>query len=126
MLSITFIGAFQATRQWGDLVALLGFGLLGWVMKRVDWPRPPLLLGLVLGGLLERYMFISFQRYGTDWLFRPIVIGVFAVTLYSLLKPIVTNFIQRRREITNPLVFGFNQTALALKAGLTSRSSYSS
>ncbi|MED5534436.1 MAG: tripartite tricarboxylate transporter permease [Pseudomonadota bacterium] len=112
VLSITFIGAFQATRQWGDLVALLGFGLLGWVMKRVDWPRPPLLLGLVLGGLLERYMFISFQRYGTDWLFRPIVIGVFAVTLYSLLKPIVTNFIQRRREITNPLVFGFKPNSV--------------
>jgi len=112
VLSITFIGAFQATRQWGDLVALLGFGLLGWVMKRVDWPRPPLLLGLVLGGLLERYMFISFQRYGTDWLSRPIVIGVFAITLYSLLKPIVTNFVQRRRKTTNPLVFGFKPNSV--------------
>ena len=50
VLSIVFIGAFQATRQWGDIIALLGFGLLGWAMKRVDWPRPPLLLGLVLGG----------------------------------------------------------------------------
>jgi len=107
VLSITFIGAFQATRQWGDIVALLGFGLLGWVMKRVDWPRPPLLLGLVLGGLLERYMFISFQRYGTDWLSRPIVIGVFAVTAYSLLKPIATDLLRRRREATSKLTFAF-------------------
>ena len=97
VLSITFIGAFQATRQWGDLVALLGFGVLGWLMKRVDWPRPPLLLGLVLGGLLERYMFISFQRYGADWLARPIVIGVFLVTAYSLLKPIVSELLRRRK-----------------------------
>ena len=109
VLSITFIGAFQATRQWGDLVALLGFGLLGWAMKRVDWPRPPLLLGLVLGGLLERYLFISFQRYGMDWLSRPIVIGVFAVTLYSLLKPIVTNLIRRRRKSADVLRFAFQR-----------------
>ena len=112
VLSIVFIGAFQATRQWGDIIALLGFGLLGWAMKRVDWPRPPLLLGLVLGGLLERYMFISFQRYGIDWLSRPIVIGVFAVTLYSLLKPVVTNLIRRRRETAGAVRFAFNRDAV--------------
>ena len=112
VLSITYIGAFQATRQWGDVVALLGFGLLGWVMKRVDWPRPPLLLGLVLGGLLERYMFISFQRYGTDWLSRPIVIGVFLVTAYSLLKPIASDLLLRRREATNKLTIAFKHDSI--------------
>ena len=107
VLSIIFIGAFQATRQWGDIVALLGFGLLGWVMKRVNWPRPPLLLGLVLGGLLERYMFISFQRYGTDWLSRPIVIGVLLITAYSILKPIATDLRKRRRETKTHYIFAF-------------------
>jgi putative tricarboxylic transport membrane protein len=107
VLSITFIGAFQATRQWGDVVALLGFGLLGWAMKRADWPRPPLLLGLVLGGLLERYMFISFQRYGYDWLSRPIVIGVLLITAYSVLKPIVSDFMTRHRNTSAQFIFGF-------------------
>jgi len=109
VLSVTFIGAFQATRQWGDVVALLGFGVLGWVMKRVEWPRPPLLLGLVLGGLLERYMFISFQRYGTDWITRPIVVGVFAFTLYGLAKPIVSKFLKRRRTTRQALSFRFQR-----------------
>ena len=107
VISITFIGAFQGTRQWGDIVALLGFGLLGWVMKRVEWPRPPLLLGLVLGGLIERYLFISYQRYEFEWLTRPIVIGVFAVTLYGILKPVVSNFLKRRGETQRQLVIGF-------------------
>ncbi|MCZ6893368.1 MAG: tripartite tricarboxylate transporter permease, partial [Gammaproteobacteria bacterium] len=107
VMSITFIGAFQGTRQWGDIVALLGFGLLGWVMKRVQWPRPPLLLGLVLGGLIERYLFISYQRYEFEWLTRPIVIGVFAVTLYGILKPVVSNFLKRRGETQRQLVIGF-------------------
>ena len=107
VLSITFIGAFQGTRQWGDIVALLAFGLLGWAMKRVQWPRPPLLLGLVLGGLIERYMFISFQRYEFDWLTRPIVIGVFAVMFYGVLKPVVSSFLERRGEARRKLVIGF-------------------
>ncbi|HEY5623606.1 MAG TPA: tripartite tricarboxylate transporter permease, partial [Gammaproteobacteria bacterium] len=108
VLSITYIGAFQGTRQWGDLVALLGFGLLGWIMKRVHWPRPPLLLGLVLGGLIERYMFISFQRYDFDWLTRPVVLIVFAVTLYSILKPAVSGYIKRRHETREALRIGFD------------------
>ncbi len=112
VLSITYIGAFQGTRQWGDLIALLGFGLLGWIMKRVQWPRPPLLLGLVLGGLIERYLFISFQRYDLDWLTRPIVIGVFVVTLYSILKPAISSYLKRRQETREELSIGFDSSRL--------------
>ena len=35
------------------------FGLVGWIMKQCKWPRPPLILGVVLGDTIERYMFIS-------------------------------------------------------------------
>ena len=49
VLSIVYIGAFEASRSWGDLFALLLFGVFGWLMKQFKWPRPPLVLGLVLG-----------------------------------------------------------------------------
>ena len=58
-LAIIYIGAFQGSRNWGDLYTLLAFGLLGWAMKMLKWPRPPLLLGCVLGDIVERYLFIS-------------------------------------------------------------------
>ena len=64
VLGIIYIGAFEATRQWGDLFALLFFGLVGWIMKQFKWPRPPLILGVVLGDTIERYLFISIERYG--------------------------------------------------------------
>ena len=63
VLSIVYIGAFEASRSWGDLFALLLFGVFGWLMKQFKWPRPPLVLGLVLGDSIERYMFISIERY---------------------------------------------------------------
>lgn len=86
-LSIIYIGAFQGSRNWGDLYTLLAFGILGWVMKMLKWPRPPLLLGCVLGEIVERYLFISIQRYGVDWFARPIVLIIFAFALFGLLRP---------------------------------------
>jgi TctA family transporter len=87
VLGIIYIGAFQGSRHWGDLYSLLIFGILGWVMKQVKWPRPPLLLGLVLGEIIERYMFISVERYGISWMARPVVVALFALALVGLLRP---------------------------------------
>ncbi len=91
VLSLIYIGAFEGTRQWGDLYSLLFFGLFGWGMKHLRWPRPPLVLGFILGKVLERYLFISIQRYGTHWMLRPAVIVLFALTLASLLRPVVSD-----------------------------------
>jgi TctA family transporter len=91
VLGIIYIGAFQGSRNWGDLWTLLIFGLLGWTMKQLKWPRPPLVLGLVLGDIIERYLFISIQRYGIDWFARPIVIGIFAVAAMGLFRPLIAD-----------------------------------
>ena len=91
VLGIIYIGAFQGSRNWGDLWTLLLFGLLGWAMKQLKWPRPPLVLGLVLGDIIERYLFISIQRYGVDWFARPIVIGIFAISAMGLLRPLLAD-----------------------------------
>ena len=66
-------------------------------MKRVNWPRPPLILGFVLGGLIENYMFISVNRYEFDWLTRPAVMVIFAFTLYGIFSPLVRGYVKRRR-----------------------------
>src|SRR3954467_11096080 len=87
VLGIVYIGAFEATRQWGAFSSLLAFGLLGGVMKQFKWPRPPLILGVVLGDTIERYLFISIQRYGGSWMMRPLVVILFAMALLSLVRP---------------------------------------
>jgi TctA family transporter len=89
VLSLIYIGAFEATRNWGDLYSLLFFGMLGWAMKHFRWPRPPLILGVVLGGILERYMFISIERYGVDWIWRPLVLVMFALSILTLTRPLL-------------------------------------
>jgi TctA family transporter len=89
VLSLIYIGAFEASRNWGDLYALLFFGMLGWAMKHFKWPRPPLVLGFILGGILERYMFISIERYGVSWMLHPVVIVMFIMAALSLMGPLL-------------------------------------
>src|SRR5215468_2779261 len=104
VLSLIYIGAFEHSRNWGDLYSLLFFGMLGWAMKHYKWPRPPLVLGFVLGGILERYMFISIQRYGTAWMLRPLVVGMFILSALTLLRPVLQDIREHhgiRRMLTD-------------------------
>lgn len=80
------IGSYQATRHVGDLVALAGFGVLGWGMRYVSLPRPPLLIGFILAPLIEGDLWVTVSRYGFDWLMRPgvIAIGLFIAGLFAL------------------------------------------
>jgi hypothetical protein len=95
VLAIIYIGAFEGSRNWGDLYSLLMFGLLGWGMKMLKWPRPPFILGFVLGDILERYLFISIERYGIEWLIpntwgqvRWAVLILFVMAGMTLLRPV--------------------------------------
>jgi TctA family transporter len=106
VVAIVFVGAFQGSRQWGDIYALLAFGFIGFIMKRLRWPRPPLILGFVLGGLVERYMFISVERYGAEWLWfyregdlKPVVPIMLMITMYGILSPVIRNY---RKRLSSP------------------------
>lgn len=97
VLAISFIGAFQGQKAWGDLYLLLAAGVLGFVMKRLGWSRPPVILGFVLGALLENYTFISTLRYGADWLTRPVVMVLLTMAAIGIFGPIVKGMIAARR-----------------------------
>ena len=76
IIVVVVLAAFQATRYFGDLVVLVSFAILGWLMKRFAWPRPPLILAMVLSSIVERNLFISVNRYGIAWLGHPLVIVI--------------------------------------------------
>jgi TctA family transporter len=53
---------------------VVAFGIFGYAMRRFGYPRPALILGLVLGNLMERYLYRSMASYGFTWLSRPAVV----------------------------------------------------
>ena len=79
-----FVAAVQINSDILDAVTLVIFGLVGWILKRLDWQRPPMALGLVLGPILGRYLFISNQAYGAAWLLRPGVIIILIIMFVGI------------------------------------------
>jgi len=84
IMTLIYLGAFEGQHSLGDLVVLLCLGSLSWLMKRDGWPRPPLLLGFILGSLIERYTFISVDRYGWHWMAHGIVLAMLALSVLGL------------------------------------------
>lgn len=113
VLAVIYVGVFQSSNSWGDLLALLLFGLIGWTMKQLGWPRPPMILGFVLGGLIERYLFISIMRYNLEWLGFPFVIVMLTLTVLGIVRPILRNYQKNRRRTR--VSFRFNLHAYGLK-----------
>jgi TctA family transporter len=79
-----FFGAFQSSENFGDIYAMLGLGLLGWIMKQLGWPRAPFLVGFVLTKPTEQYLWLSISRYGMEWLLRPGVIALGLLLIVSI------------------------------------------
>ena len=94
LLVLIYLGGFAQNNAFEDLIVVLVFGLLGWVMVQLDWPRPPLLLGLVLGSLAEKNLFLATDNYGWVWVGFPGVLIIGTIILAGILYPVY----QRRRD----------------------------
>ncbi|MGH2450314.1 MAG: tripartite tricarboxylate transporter permease [Candidatus Limnocylindria bacterium] len=87
LLVLVSLGAYAERNTLFDVLVMLVFGGLGLVMVGLDWPRAPLILGLVLGGVIERYLALSVARYELEWMARPLVAVLIAATLLVALSP---------------------------------------
>jgi hypothetical protein len=102
VLSLVFVATFEGTHDWGDLFTLMIFGVVGWLMKRLGWPRPPMVLGIVIGGIFERYLYISTSLYGAGWLLRPVVLCILVLVAWALFRPfaeIVRSVVAELRQV---------------------------
>jgi TctA family transporter len=79
LIAVILLGSFESKKSVLDFATLFGFGVLGWLMKRAQWPRAPLLVGFVLTDPIERNFWLAYQLHGWNWLKSPIVIGLIAI-----------------------------------------------
>jgi putative tricarboxylic transport membrane protein len=84
MIMVVSFAAFQATRQFMDLVALVGLGMLGIALKRFGWSRPAFLIGFVLAPQAEGYLNLAVQFYSWNMFTRPGVLIILGITVTSI------------------------------------------
>jgi len=91
------VGAYLIRGYWEDLVLAVCFGFLGYGMKKWDFSRAPLILGIILGPLAEAYLHKSINAWGPVFLLRPVVLVLLLIVLLSLGYS-VWNSIRDRQE----------------------------
>src|ERR671919_1801652 len=87
LLLLIYLGGFATKNSFGDMLLIIIFGAIGWLMVKFEWQRPPLLLGLVLGGIAENTLFIATRIYGFGWLTHPGVIMIALIIAAGLFYP---------------------------------------
>ena len=97
------IGAYSVRANTVDVFMVLGFGLLGYFMRLGDLPAAPLLLGFVLGPLVEIQFRRSMVLARGDFfnvLDRPIAGSVLAMAALMIVWTIISSLRRRRRNKT--------------------------
>lgn len=71
VLTLTYLGSYLSQRNWENLVLLTLLGVLGYFLKKYHWPRPPFVIGLILGPIAEDSYHKAMQLWGWRFLLRP-------------------------------------------------------
>lgn len=105
IIVLSVVGAFGIRNNIFDVYVCLAFGVLGWGMKRIGFPSAPMVLGVILGPLAERYFLTSLANSNQDWTVfftRPIsgtiLLLALLFVLWSLWAPI-TSAMSRMKQL---------------------------
>ncbi|MCG8348783.1 MAG: tripartite tricarboxylate transporter permease [Chloroflexales bacterium] len=99
ILAFSFLGVYSDTRSVFSMAILLVIGIIGFLLRRFDFPLAPVVLGAVLGPLIEqefrRSLAISVNDYSIFFT-RPLSGTIMALVVVSFLVPLISLLWQRR------------------------------
>jgi putative tricarboxylic transport membrane protein len=86
ILTFSLIGVYSLRNSLKDVFIAVGFGVFGMILKRLDWPTSPVILGIVLGRLMEPKLRTAMARVETPWDFinRPIAFILFTIIVLAI------------------------------------------
>jgi len=89
ILFFTLMGAYIGQNNATELLILVGLGVMATVLRFADYPLAPLLIGFILGTMLEDNFARSMQLYrGLGFVFeRPMTLALLAVAVLLVLLP---------------------------------------
>ncbi|TVR91428.1 MAG: hypothetical protein EA428_05755 [Spirochaetaceae bacterium] len=109
VLMFSIVGSFALQNSIFDIYIMIAFGIIGFYLEKNDVPLPPLILGLILGPMVERNLRVGLVRTQGDFLpflTRP-VSSVLAIALFitlfggpilGLLRRLLSKYAAKRNE----------------------------
>jgi putative tricarboxylic transport membrane protein len=98
ILTLSFVGVYSLRNSVTDCMISAGFGMLGLVLKRQNLPIVPVILGMVLGGIMEVKLRSAMAQVKTplDFVDRPIA-AILAIAIVLLIGFHFWGIIRERR-----------------------------
>jgi putative tricarboxylic transport membrane protein len=92
ILILSFVGVYSLRNSFTDCAVAAGFGVFGFILKRVDLPIVPIILGMVLGEIMEGKLRTSMMNVKNpiDFINRPIALILFTLIIIVLLLQVRT------------------------------------
>ena len=89
ILFFTLMGSYLGQNNATELLILVGFGVVATILRFADYPLAPLLIGFILGTMLENNFARAMQLYrGLDFIVeRPMTLGLLVVAVLLVLLP---------------------------------------
>jgi putative tricarboxylic transport membrane protein len=86
ILILSFVGVYSLRNSLTDCMISAAFGVLGLILKRLNLPIVPIILGMVLGGIMEVKLRSAMPRLNSplDMIDRPITFILFVIILLVL------------------------------------------
>jgi putative tricarboxylic transport membrane protein len=101
IVSFCLLGAFALRNDMTDVWFMAIFGIVGYFMRRYDLPSPPMILGLILGPLSEKYFITTMIGAGNDFTIffrRPVSGCLMVISIVLLLMPFLRTLGKRGRK----------------------------
>ncbi|MDP2118786.1 MAG: tripartite tricarboxylate transporter permease [Hoeflea sp.] len=89
---ISFVGIYGISGSTFDLMVMVGFGVLGWLLRKLEVPLVPVILGVLLGNQMEANMRRAMTISDGEWsaLFAsPLSIGLWLFAFFGFILPII-------------------------------------
>ncbi|TMV11390.1 tripartite tricarboxylate transporter permease [Arenibacterium halophilum] len=98
VLTLSFVGVYSLRNSASDCMIAAGFGLFGFVLKRLNMPIVPIILGMVLGNIMEVKLRAGMARVKTplDFIDRPVAFILFCIIIIVCVAHLRRVWLDRR------------------------------
>jgi putative tricarboxylic transport membrane protein len=102
---VSFVGIYSLSGSYFDLVLMIGFGVLGYVLRKLDIPTVPVILGILLGGHMEDALRRAMVIADGDFIYlfsSPISIGLWIAAILGFIAPMfLRGVLKKPQRITD-------------------------
>jgi putative tricarboxylic transport membrane protein len=99
ILVIAIIGSYAVYSSMLDVASCIGFGIIGWIFKRYEYPVAPVVLGIVLGKMIEENYRRAIMMDGyTAFVKDKLALIVLLLAILSFVYPLIKQWLQQKRK----------------------------